>query len=224
MQKTSTRGIVIVLLLLLTSVSSYAQSGRRNILIYVLSDRYEDDRWRDWYRNPAHLDGIVDDLQSIGFRCEVIDRKIGPSLPISRLHEFSQVWISECDNDAVLDTTMQEVTALHEFCMTGGGVWLSMEGTLYGGSDDWKEDIVPYAESFGCEWVGNHYGSYPRAVAPSAHPVLYHIKWLHFNSEVGALASSSGQMESIWDYATGFTGIMVTDGFRLGEGRRLVDA
>ncbi len=213
-----------LILVLMTAVCGHAQNASRNILIYVLSDQYEDDTWRDWYRNPAHLDAIVADLNAIGFQVEILDRKSTPLLPISRLSEFSQVWISECDDDSVVDTTPEEVEALYAFCLAGGGVWLSLEGTLYGRTHDWTEDIGAYGELFGFEWIGDDFGPSKRTVSSSDHPVLADVTWLKFDPEVGIIVSPSGEMESIWQYAPDRSGILVTDGFPRGEGRRVVDS
>jgi hypothetical protein len=153
----------------------------RRILVYVLSDQQEDNKGSDWYRDPSDLSTIVSVLGGLGFEVDVRDRKANPQLPTGEPHQYSQIWISECDADAVVDTTAAEVKALRDYFLAGGSVWLGLEGTLFGGSEDWKEDVAAYAEAFGCEWRGNHFDSSPRRVTDRTHPILEGLDWIKFN-------------------------------------------
>lgn len=219
--------LVILCTLIAGVVTAFAQDfgghpASNSILIYVLSDRYEDNNWEDWYRNPEHLSSVASNLTSIGFQVHVIDRKSNDTLPIDSLLSYSQVWISECDIDSVVEVTPDEINALVSFAKAGGGVWLSLEGTLWG--EDWTEDVMAYAYPFGCRWLNNHYASSPRTVSPSNHPLLRDIQWLKFDGEVGEISSTNSTLTTLWEYAPGCAGILAQDAHSRCEGRVVIDS
>ncbi len=212
----------LVLLLLAMAYPGHAQFGHKRILIYVLSDRYDDNTWVNWYQNPLHLYHIATNLTARGYQVEAIDRAIHTTLPTNALASFSQVWLSECDADGTVDVSPEEAGALADFKRQGGGVWISLEGTLPG--ENWIEDGMAYAAPLGATWLGNHYGPSTRTVAPSSHPLLNGVAWLKFDGEVGRLGSTNSSLVSLWEYTADHSGILADEGTPASAGRLVVDA
>jgi len=197
----------------------YSSFYKKNILIYIISDRTDSD---GWYTTPLDVQPIVDMLTYEGLTVDVKDEVTLPKITLQDMENYSQIWILEGDSDEEVEVSQSEADDLFTFYENGGGVWISWAV----GSYDWRwtEDALVFANRFFvyCNKFEYIYGDGKPVY--SSHYLFEDVNYIWFASVYGCISSTNPNFESIWSGKTSCTGIGIIDSIDDGRGRCIFDS
>jgi len=198
-------------------------SSSKSILIYILSNRSDNSHW---YKDPADLNPLKEVLNDKGFMVNVTDKLILPTISISDMLNYQEIWILEGDWDNEVEVSPEEAEDLHKYYEMGNGIWISFEtiyppDTTYG---SWNEDALAFAKGFGVEWASYDTGDPSGVEAYSNHPIFEDVRSICFDDTVGCLYSKNKNVYILWNYSPNCQGVAVLDGRHDGQGRVVFDS
>lgn len=195
----------------------------KSIMIYILSNRSDNSHW---YKDPADLTPLKETLEDKGYSVDIEDELTLPTISITDMLPYKEIWILEGDWDDEVDITSEEARDLRQYYELGNGIWISFETTYpsdntYG---SWNEDALVLAREFGIDWASYETGDNDGTPVFSNHPIFYGVLLINFDETTGCLCSKNDRIKILWDYSPTCHGVAALDGRNSSEGRVVFDS